>query len=448
MYNKFYKPQKSRGQRIKVFCTCLACFLLGAALMGVFMQVRMEAVLSQYQNEARVQIEKAKSAMEEANLALLAVRNNAQINLETAQNNTAAEPKRVNEYEDEPVAAIAAACKPGIVGVTSQIKQSTYNSGNYSSDIFEYYRRMFPGIFGGMEDPFAAEPDNGSEPNYIDYAFGSGVIIDAEMGYIITNHHVIDGGEKINITLFDDTVIEAEVIGSDEYSDVALLKLVDVPAELVQIKIGDSTNVTVGEMAVAIGNPLGIELIGTVTMGVISATDRDIELSDGRIMRTIQTDAAINSGNSGGALINSNGELIGITTLKMSTSAYSSSSVEGLGFAIPINEAMLIAQEIQTNGRVIRPTLGISSEDITADEARRMNLVAGVRVRSITQGSSADGALEVMDIITKWNGEDITGRSQLQSKLNRAKIGDNVTLTVWRNGNIVEVAIELKHNAL
>jgi len=183
-------------------------------------------------------------------------------------------------------------------------------------------------------------------------------------------------------------------------------------------------------------------------MGVISATDRDIELSDGRIMRTIQTDAAINSGNSGGALINSNGELIGITTLKMSTSAYSSSSVEGLGFAIPINEAMLIAQEIQTNGRVIRPTLGISSEDITADEARRMNLVAGVRVRSITQGSSADGALEVMDIITKWNGEDITGRSQLQSKLNRAKIGDNVTLTVWRNGNIVEVAIELKHNAL
>jgi len=109
---------------------------------------------------------------------------------------------------------------------------------------------------------------------------------------------------------------------------------------------------------------------------------------------------------------------------------------------------MLIAQEIQTNGRVIRPTLGISSEDITADEARRMNLVAGVRVRSITQGSSADGALEVMDIITKWNGEDITGRSQLQSKLNRAKIGDNVTLTVWRNGNIVEVAIELKHNAL
>lgn len=378
------------------------------------------------------QLEAAQEQIEQLRQELAAAANLSEESLSdllSATSNT----QPVSGASGEPVVAIANACQPSIVGVTTMIDQSKLYSGNYNN----FYNYFFGFDQGGQNGQ-----TNNSEPTYVDYSFGSGVILSQD-GYIVTNHHVIDGADKIRVTFSDGSEAQATLIGSDEYSDIALLKLDEGNDALVPAVIGDSDAVNVGEMVVAIGNPLGVELMGTLTMGVVSATNREIDLEDGRTMDTIQTDAAINSGNSGGGLFNANGELIGITTMKISaSSSTSSASVEGLGFAIPINEALTIIDSLKQTGKVERPTLGITAANFTKEYADMYSLEAGIYISEVTEGSAAEKAgLQRMDIITHFNGTRITTKEELQNMLNKSSFGQTVTLTVIRDAQSIDVQV-------
>lgn len=273
---------------------------------------------------------------------------------------------------------------------------------------------------------------------------GTGVVMSAD-GYIITNAHVIadtDTGEEasaINVVLSSDSKIEypATVIGCDIKTDLAVIKI--EADNLTAAEFGNSEDLEVGELAVAIGNPLGLELSNSVTAGIISALNREITIED-RTMNYIQTDAAINPGNSGGALVNSYGQVIGINSAKIS-----SSEVEGLGFAIPIHSAIPIVNDLIKNGYVTgRPLIGLSGEDISEVEARYYKIPAGVYVRFITSGSSAEQAgIKVGDVIIGINGTEITSMSELNEIKDQFKPGDQITLTLYRDGQKQEVAVTL-----
>lgn len=349
----------------------------------------------------------------------------AQQNTEDAPLQLTARPAAGGDITNaEPVVAIAEKCSPSVVGVTTYIQQST---GGYFNPF------GFP--FGGQSS--GGTGDSG-DTEYVEYAYGSGVIIQLDGDYyIITNHHVIDSAAKIGVTFYDDTKVDATLVGSDMYSDIAVLKLDADVQGMTAADIGDSDTLQVGSMCVAIGNPLGFELFGTVTLGIVSSTSREVELRDGRIITAIQTDAAINSGNSGGGMFNAYGELIGITSLKMGSSSTSSASVEGLGFAIPVNTAMSMATQIISSGAVTYPTLGITGENYTADDG-----TSGVRVVTVTQDTPAwRGGLQVGDIITAYDGQSVSSFNELKSRIYKSSIGDTVTLTVLRDGTSMTLDI-------
>ena len=273
-------------------------------------------------------------------------------------------------------------------------------------------------------------------------ATGTGIIMSKD-GYVITNAHVISdsttatAASAINVVLSDNTEYPATVIGFDSKTDLAVLKIQGnafTPAEF-----GSSEDLSVGELAVAIGNPLGFELSGSVTAGIISALDREITIDD-RTMTYLQTDAAINPGNSGGPLVNSYGQVIGINSAKIS-----SSQVEGLGFSIPINNAIPIINDLINNGYVTgRPLIGLSGEDITEVMARYYNIPQGIYVRFITNGSSAaNGGVKVGDVIVGINGTEITSMSELNEIKDNFKPGETITLTVYREGAKKDLSIVL-----
>lgn len=265
--------------------------------------------------------------------------------------------------------------------------------------------------------------------------YGSGVIISAD-GYIVTNNHVIEGAESVTVTLGGDKTVKAEVIGADSRTDIAVLKIDPEGLDIVAAPLGDSDALEVGELAVAIGNPLGHEFAGTVTVGVISAVNRNLE-SEGVTLSMIQTDAAINPGNSGGALVNSRGEVIGINTLKSTTAGYDSSgnaiSAEGIGFALPINDVKPIVEELIAKGHISRPGLGIKGSMLNEDMAAIYGLPAGVLVGSVEEGGSAETAgIKAYDIITEVNGVKVTSFATLTNELANFNVGDTVTVKVWR----------------
>lgn len=280
-------------------------------------------------------------------------------------------------------------------------------------------------------------------------ATGSGVII-TDDGYILTNNHVVASSSsssyyqvskatKITVTLYNDsTEYEATVIGSDEQTDLAVLKI--DKTGLTAAELGDSSSVQVGEFAMAIGNPLNME--STVTTGIISAKDRNIT-SDNTTYKVIQTDAAINSGNSGGALINSEGKVIGINTLKLS-----GSGIEGIGFAIPINDTVDVYKQLIENGKVARPYIGITGRDINESMAKQYNLHAeGVYVVSVEPFSSAEKAgIQAGDVITEFDGEKITTMDKLNELKNKHNIGDEVKLKVIRGNDEKEITMTLGEN--
>lgn len=269
-------------------------------------------------------------------------------------------------------------------------------------------------------------------------ASGSGFII-TEDGYILTNHHVIEDSTAITVSLYDGTTYEATLIGYDKSNDIAVIK---VDAEnLTPVVIGNSEKMYVGDSVVAIGNPLG-ELTFSLSMGVISAMDRQVTMATGATMNLLQTDCTINSGNSGGALFNLYGEVVGITNAKYSNNGNSAqASIENIGFAIPIEDAMPIVESIIEKGYIAKPYIGISVMDVS-EETQNYGLPGGAAVQSVATDSPAEnGGLQQNDIITHVNGQEIGGSSELVDLVGKASIGDTLNLTVYRKGKTLTVSI-------
>ena len=270
---------------------------------------------------------------------------------------------------------------------------------------------------------------------------GTGIIMSSD-GYVITNHHVITGALVISVLTNDNQEFEAALVGSDEMSDLAVLKI-DARG-LQAAEFGDSSKLRVGDSVVAIGDPLGVQLRGTMTNGIISAINRDLTVGD-RTMTLIQTNAALNNGNSGGPLINCYGQVIGINTVKMSSYYSASATVEGLGFAIPISVAKPIIDELIENGYVAgRPAIGISGDSLPSYYRTYYRLPDGVYVTSVNEGSDAKAkGIREGDIVTAINGEKICSIDELNTVKNQYAAGDEVTLTVYRSGTYYEVTVTL-----
>ena len=282
---------------------------------------------------------------------------------------------------------------------------------------------------------------------------GSGVIYkkDGEYAYIVTNTHVINGAKKVDIRLADGTKVPGEIVGTDTYSDIAVVKISSEKVSAVA-EFGDSSQLTVGETAIAIGSPLGSEYANTVTQGIVSSLNRTVSLKseDGQAISTkaIQTDTAINPGNSGGPLINIQGQVIGITSSKIASNG--GTSVEGLGFAIPSNDAIHIIEQLEKNGKVTRPALGIQMvnlSNLNASDLQKLNIpgnvTSGVVVRSVQTNMPANGHLQKYDIITKVDDNAISSTTDLQSALYSHSIGDSMTVTYYRNGKEETTTIKL-----
>lgn len=282
--------------------------------------------------------------------------------------------------------------------------------------------------------------------NYFGYqttsaASGSGFILTAD-GYIVTNYHVIEGASAITVTLYDNTAYDAVPVGYDKSNDLAVLK---VEAEgLTPVVLGDSDNLNVGDNVIAIGNPLG-ELTFSLTSGSVSALNRAVTMSSGITMDLIQTDCAINSGNSGGALFNMYGEVIGITNAKYSSSGSSGeASIDNIGFAIPINSVRSLIESIIEKGYISKPYIGVSVGDLSSD-AQGFGIPSGAVVRSVTEDAPADKAgLQTNDIITAVNGTKIGSSDELVDIVSATEAGDVLTLTVYRQGETLEIAVTVE----
>ena len=269
-------------------------------------------------------------------------------------------------------------------------------------------------------------------------AAGSGFIL-TEDGYILTNYHVVENSNSITVAMYNGDTYDATLIGYDESNDVAVLK-VDAQG-LSPVVLGDSDNLNVGDSVVAIGNPLG-ELTFSETSGIVSALNREVTMSSDTTMDLIQTDCAINSGNSGGALFNMYGEVVGITNAKYSSSSSSSSaSIDNIGFAIPINQVYGIVKSIIENGYIEKPFIGVSVLTVS-DETRKYGLPGGASVQSVTADSPAEEAgLQINDIIMKVNDTEITTSNDLVKLVRAANPGDVLTVTVYRQGETLELTV-------
>lgn len=308
---------------------------------------------------------------------------------------------------ENPVVAIADVAGKSVVGVTVRSVSNTVFGGTSTSD---------------------------SE--------GSGIIYTAD-GYIVTNYHVIENAisnqsiSKVYVTLPNsDEEIEASIIGVDSVTDIAVIKI--QKEGLSAATFDDSNNLKVGELVVAIGNPLGRELAGSITVGYVSALNRTLT-SNGRTYKLLQTDAAINPGNSGGALVSSSGKVIGINTVKIGAT-----DVEGIGFAIPSNIAKPIVDELIKNGKIVRPYIGISGISLDDNMAKRYNLVKGVYVAKIESSSAAyNSGIKVGDVIVKIDDKEITTIEELNEIKNSKNVGDTVKITVYRDGKNIEINVKL-----
>ena len=276
----------------------------------------------------------------------------------------------------------------------------------------------------------------------VNAASGSGFIV-TDDGYILTNYHVVEDADSITVSMYEGQTYEAELVGFDASNDVAVLK---IEAEgLTPVVLGDSDNLNVGDNVVAIGNPLG-ELTFSLTSGAISSLNRNITMSNGSTMNLMQTDCAINSGNSGGALFNMYGEVIGITNAKYSSNGGGEASIDNIGFAIPINLAWEIAQSIIEKGYVSTPYIGVTVSDV-GQQFQNYGLPQGAAVQSVVEGGPAEKAgLQANDIITHIGGEEITGYAQLSQYIREAGVGGQLKLTVFRQGETLEITVTIGEN--
>lgn len=320
---------------------------------------------------------------------------------------------------------------------------------NYSDTAVYAANKILPSIVGiKIEYTVNTQSFFGRSSSSTATASGSGIII-SEDGYILTNNHVVSSSSsesnsyyqitdagKVTVTLFgDETEYEAKIVGQDEQTDLAVIKI--EKTGLTKAEFADSDSVKVGEFAMAVGNPVNMN--STVTTGIVSAVNRKITDSDGKTYTCIQTDAAINSGNSGGALVNSEGKVIGINTLKLS-----GTGIEGIGFAIPINSTTDITSQLIQYSKVKRPFIGISGIDLNAETAKTYNLVEGVYVKSVEDFSAAEKAgLKAGDVIIEVEGKSIKTMNELNEVKNSHKIGDELKLKINRDGTEKEITLTL-----
>lgn len=331
------------------------------------------------------------------------------------------------------VADIVKKVTPSVVGV-----QSTFSSPNGSNN---NPMNGYGGFFG-----YGSQGNNGSQGMT---GVGTGIIMSKD-GYIVTNAHVIYDDEygygeasSVQIQMSDEeTTYDARIVAYDKEADIAVLKI-DAD-NLTPAEFGDSSSCEVGEMVVAIGNPLGLQFQNTVTCGIISALDRKVTIND-NTMTLIQTDTAINNGNSGGPLINSSGQVIGINSAKMSSTYSGEATVEGIGFAIPMSEAKSIVDDLINYGYVTgRPQLGISCQDVTEAVSQAYNIPVGAYIFSVTAGGAADQAgLQPGDVITGIQDQTISTTEELNAVKNQYKAGDTITLTYVRAGETKKVDVTL-----
>lgn len=331
--------------------------------------------------------------------------------------------------------------------VTGYVSQTSLS--NYSDTAVYAANKILPSIVGitveyNVNSMFSMFEGNSQSTSA--KASGSGIII-SDDGYILTNNHIVatsssndfyevSAATKVTVKLFnDETEYEAKIIGTDEQTDLAVIKI--EKTDLPKAEFADSDNIKVGEFAMAVGNPLGLE--STITCGVISAVNRQITDSDGTSYTLIQTDAAINSGNSGGALVNSQGQVIGINTLKLE-----GTGIEGMGFAIPINSTKDITSQLIEYSKVRRPYIGITGMDLDEKTAKANGLVVGIYVKSIEDFSAAEKAgVKPGDVIVKADGKDIKTMDELNEIKNSHQIGDQMTITVNRDGQERDLTITL-----
>lgn len=331
------------------------------------------------------------------------------------------------------VADIVKKVTPSVVGV-----QSTFSSSNGSNN---NPMNGYGGFFG-----YGSQGNNGSQGMT---GVGTGIIMSKD-GYIVTNAHVIYDDEygygeasSVQIQMSDEeTTYDARIVAYDKEADIAVLKI-DAD-NLTPAEFGDSSSCEVGEMVVAIGNPLGLQFQNTVTCGIISALDRKVTIND-NTMTLIQTDTAINNGNSGGPLINSSGQVIGINSAKMSSTYSGEATVEGIGFAIPMSEAKSIVDDLINYGYVTgRPQLGISCQDVTEAVSQAYNIPVGAYIFSVTAGGAADQAgLQPGDVITGIQDQTISTTEELNAVKNQYKAGDTITLTYVRAGETKKIDVTL-----
>ncbi len=342
----------------------------------------------------------------------------------------------VNYYMNQNNIGVAENTNTGGNETKVKVVEQDAETGNYNiADIAEIVVPTVVGVtnYGEVSDIFG-------QSKTAKQAAGSGVIIRSD-GTIVTNFHVIAGASKITVTLSDGKNHDAKVIGYDQASDLAVIKIdgKDLPA----IAIGDSGKLRVGDLAVAVGNPLGENFSQTVTDGIISGINRKLEMGN-QTFNLIQTNCAINSGNSGGALVNGRGELIGINSVKIQAQG-----VEGLGFAIPINNVMTIVKEIEKNGIEEKPFVGISGYSLTPEMAAQLHIEqdSGLIVMQIVKDGPADQAgIRPGDIITEVDGQEVKSFEDMSKLLTEKKIGDKIVVGVQREQEKLDVQLTLGVN--
>ena len=341
------------------------------------------------------------------------------------------------------------------VQTSSGTTSNLISLSNYSNTAVFAANKILPSIVG-IEVSYTATSNSffgfGTPQTSTATATGSGIII-SEDGYILTNNHVVDTSSSSSYSYYDisdatsvkvklnsgtygdDATYDAKIVGKDSQTDLAVLKI--DKTGLTAAEFGDSDQAVVGEFVMAVGSPLGLDT--TVTQGIISAVNREVE-SDGTKYTCIQTDAAINSGNSGGALVNSDGKVIGINTLKLS-----GSGVEGIGFAIPINSTLDVTDQLINHNKVLRPYIGISGINLDESTAKKYNLTVGVYVKTVQNFSPAEKAgLQSGDVIVKADDKDITTMDELNDIKNSHQIGDTMKLKINRNGEEKEITLTLE----
>lgn len=320
-----------------------------------------------------------------------------------------------------------------------KVQKAVVSVINYKKDTDSSLNRIYSQMFGDRQETPSSTKDDLSI-----YREGSGVIYKKADGsaYIVTNNHVIDGADRIEIMLSDGTKVIGQLIGADTYSDLAVVKISDKNVTTVA-EFANSDNLKVGEIAIAMGSPLGTEYANSVTQGIVSSLSRTVTLKndDGDTISTnaIQTDAAINPGNSGGALINIEGQVIGINSSKISSTSSAGEAVEGMGFAIPSNDVIKIINQLEKNGQVTRPALGISManlSDLSTSAISELNipesLTGGIVVVAVQDHMPVSGKLKKYDVITKIDDKDVDSSSDLQSVLYGHEIGDTIKITFYR----------------